>query len=106
MPAEQQLSLLFACLDFPGRDTVKVWEIAAKLGYSHQHIFEHIDAGKLVALDSALVPSRRNLRVPVDEYRRWCLGLLTGPARRTFISELPENLRREIAREFAESLKP
>lgn len=99
--ADQLQFAFFRCLDFPGRDTVKVWEIAGKLGYSHQHIFEHIDAGKLVALDSALVPSRRNLRVPIDEYRRWCLGLLTGPARRTFISELPEQTLREIAREIA-----
>lgn len=100
----QQLSLPFACLDFPGRDTVKVWEIAAKLGYSHQHIFEHIDAGRLVALDSALVLSRRNLRVPVDEYRRWVLSLLTGPARRTFFSELPKPVLREIAAEIAAQL--
>lgn len=103
MPAAVQLALPFACLDFPCRDTVKVWEIAAKLGCSCQHIFEHIDAGKLVALDSALVSSRRNLRVPVDEYRRWVLSLLTGPARVDFIRELPATTRRQIAAEIAAS---
>jgi len=103
MATTQQLSLPFACLDFPGRSTVRVWEIAAKVGVSHQHVFEHIDAGKLVGVDTALVQSRRNLCVPVDEYRRWVLSLLTGPARVDFIKELPAATRRQIAAEIAAS---
>lgn len=104
MPAPVQLSLPFACLDFPGRDTVAVWEIAAKLGVSRQHVWEHIDSGTLVAVDTKLVSSRGNLRVPVDEYRRWVLARFTGPARRTFIAELPDATLRQIAAEIAERL--
>jgi len=96
MAAEQQLSLPFACLDFPGRDTVAIWEIAAKIGKTVRHVLDHVDAGKLVALDSALVKSRRSLRVPVDEYRRWVLTLLTGPAQKTISAELPLPVLREL----------
>lgn len=96
----QQLALPFACLDFPDRATVTVNDIAAKLGVSWQHVVEHIDAGKLVALDTALVTSRRNIRVAVDEYRRWVLSLLTAPARRTFLAELPPATLRELRREI------
>lgn len=100
----QQLSLPFAALDFPSRETVTVWEIAGKLGVTSQHVLDHVDAGKLVALDTKLVASRRNLRVPVDEYRRWVLTLLTGPARREFLAELPPAALREIAAEIAAKL--
>ena len=99
MPAAAQLQLPFACLDFPGRETVAVWEIAAKLGVSRKHILDHIDAGTIVAVDTKIVSTRSNMRVPVDEYRRWVLVRLTGPARRTFLAELPESVLLEIARE-------
>lgn len=80
-------------------------EIAQKLGFSVQHVLDHVDEGKLVALDSALVASRRNLRVTVDEYRRWVLTMLTGPQRRTFLAELTPAQLREIHREAAELLR-
>ncbi|MBA4136747.1 MAG: hypothetical protein C0518_05470 [Opitutus sp.] len=105
MATAHQLSLTFACIDFPDRTTVSVTEIAAKLGYSLQHVLDHIDEGKLVALDSALVQSRRNLRVTVDEYRRWVLSMLTGPQRRTFLAELTPAQLREIQREATELLR-
>ncbi len=104
MPAHVQLSLAFACLDFPGRDTVGIWEIAGKTGYTVRHVLDHIDAGKLVALDSALAKTRRSLRVPVDEYRRWVLTLLTGEARQIFVRELPDATLREIVREGAREM--
>lgn len=104
MPTHHQLSLPFACLDFPGRDTVAVREIAAKLGVTSQHILDHIDAGTLVAVDTKLVGSRSNRRVPVDEYRRWVIGRLTGPARVQFFAELPRETLRQIAAEVAARL--
>jgi len=94
-----QLQFLFACLDFPGRDTVTVWEIAAKLGYTSQHVLDHVDDGRLMAINSALKMSRRNLRVPIDEYRRWVLSLLTTQDRRKFLEELPDATLREVVRE-------
>lgn len=103
MPAALQLLLPFACLDFPGRETVTVWEIAGKLGVTSQHVLDHVDENRLVALDTKLVASRRNLRVPVDEYRRWVLSLLTGPARRQFLAELPQPVLRDIAAEILTS---
>jgi len=87
MPADLQLSLPFACLDFPDRATVGAREIAAKLRVSRQHILDHIDAGTLVAVDTKIARSR-----------------LTGPARLEFIAELPEQTLREIAREIAARL--
>lgn len=104
MPSSLQLSLPFACLDFPDRAAVGVWEIAAKLRVSRQHILAHIDAGTLVAVDTKIVASRSNMRVPVDEYRRWLIARVTGPALREFIAELPEQTLREIAREIAARL--
>lgn len=103
MPAVQ-LSLPFDCLDFPGRATVTVGEIALKTGYTAAHILGHIDAGRLVAIDSKLVGSRRSLRVPIDEYRRWVFSLLTGPTRADFIAELPDHTLRQIAAAIAARL--
>lgn len=99
--AAHQLALPFACLDFPDRDAVSAREIAAKLGLTRQHILDHIEAGKLVAIDTSLAASRRNPRVAVDEYRRWVLSLLTAPARRTFLSELPKPTLRDLQQEIA-----
>lgn len=101
MTTAQQLSLPFACLDFPARDSVRASEIAAKLGITSQHVLDHIEAGKLVAIDTTLVSSRRNPRIAVDEYRRWVLSLLTAPARRTFLAELPHPTLRELQQEIS-----
>lgn len=101
MTSAHQLALPFACIDFPDRSSVSVAEIAAKLGVTQQHVLDHIEAGKLVAADTALVASRRNPRIPVDEYRRWVLSLLTAPARRTFLAELPIATLRDMQREIA-----
>jgi hypothetical protein len=104
MTAPHQLALPFACLDFPDRTSVSVQEIASKLGVTAQHILDHIEAGKLVALDTALVGTRRNPRIAVDEYRRWVLSLLTAPARRSFLTELPHATLRELQQEIASIL--
>lgn len=105
MSHEQQLLLPFACLDFSGRSTVTLQEIAQKLGVSCDTLERQIDDGTLVALDLARhQTSRRLLRVPVDEYRRYVLARLTGPARREFIAHLPTETLREIAREIAARL--
>lgn len=101
-----QLSLPFACIDFPDRTTVSVAEIAAKIGKTERHILDHIEAGRLVALNTALVDTRSSLRVTVDEYRRWVLSLLTAPARRTFLQELPHATLLELQAEIQLLLSP
>lgn len=105
MPHEQQLLLGFACLDFSGRSTVTLQEIATKLGISCDTLERQVDDGTLTALDLARhQTSRRLLRIPVDEYRRYVAARLTGPARRQFLAELPTETLREIAREIAARL--
>lgn len=100
MPTPQQLSLPFACLDFPGRDTVSAREVAAKLGVTTQHVLDHLDSGRLCAIDTALSASRRNPRIAVDEYRRWVLSMLTAPAQRALLAELPRPTLRALRAEI------
>jgi hypothetical protein len=45
MPAEQLQ--LFASLDFPGRSTLMIWEIANRLGVTVRHLLNQIDDGAL-----------------------------------------------------------
>lgn len=105
MPATTQIELPFACLDFSGRGSVPVWEIAKKIGVTRQHILDHIDAGTLIALDTKLVGKRSNMRVPVDEYRRWVLvRLINLETRRDFIAQLPEPTVRELVKELTARL--
>lgn len=81
MPATLQMEFTYSSLDFPGRETVKVTEIAERLGYSVQHIINAVDAGDLVACNFAIVgTSKRSLRVPIEEYRAWIMRNLTAPA--------------------------
>ena len=68
----------FPGLDFPGRATVAVWEIAKKLSVTPTHILDHIRAGSLRALDTKCMGERSNMRVTVEEYRRFVLSRLTN----------------------------
>jgi len=105
MPTAVQLSLPFACLDFFGRGAVTAGEIADKLGCTPRHIIHLIEDGSIVGLDvTRHLGSKRMLRVPVDEYRRYVIGRLNGAGRSEFIAELPEATLREIAREIAARL--
>lgn len=96
-----QIELPFACLDFSGRDTVRLDEIARKLGVSLDTLERLVDDGSLVAVNLARhTGSRRLLRVAVDEYRRFVLTRLTGPARAQFIDALPKETLRELRAEI------
>lgn len=95
MPAELQIEFPYASLDFPGRTTIYVHEIAARTGYCLQHIINQVDQGLLIALDAkSTFSSRRAMRVPVEEYRAWVLRNLTGPAvtRNEFLDTLPKHV--------------
>jgi hypothetical protein len=107
MPDVLQLDF-FPSLDFPGRTTVLVREIAARLGVSEKHLFREIDSGALVVLDlKAAGSSRRCARVPVESYRAYIEKHLTAPVtqRSEFIRHLPVAVRRSLLREIEESLK-
>lgn len=107
MPAEQLTFLV--SLDFPGRSVLYLWEIAEKLGVSIKHLSNEIDAGTLTVLDLKAADSKRRCaRVPIECYRDYVIGRLTGPVghRAQFLSSLPVAVRRQLLREIEESLKP
>lgn len=108
MPAAaQQLLLPFASLDFASRSTVTLSEIAAKLGGTAEHFGHLVDDGTLVAVElSRHVGSRRMIRIPIEEYRRFVLQRLTGQRRADFLAELPPVTRLALAREVLASLSP
>jgi hypothetical protein len=104
MPEQLQL---FASLDFPGRSTLMLWEIADRLGVSVRHLLNEVDCGSLVVLDlKAKNSNRRAARVPVETYRAYILQRLTGPAdvRMQFLKDLPKPLRLQIIADLKASL--
>jgi hypothetical protein len=104
MHAEQQL-FPFASLDFAGRQQpLRLWEIATKLGVSVDHLLNEAEAGALVGIDlRGDKASRRNVRVPVESYRRYVLARMTGEFRRDFIRDLPRDVRAQLLKELQES---
>jgi hypothetical protein len=108
MPAAaQQMLLPFAALDFAGRSTVTLSEIALKLGGTAEHFAHLVDDGTLVAIDlSRHVGSRRMIRIPIEEYRRFVVQRLTGQRRAEFLAELTPATRLALAQEVLASLSP
>ena len=97
----------FASLDFPGRTTLGLPEIADKLGCSVRHLLNEADAGSLVGLDiSASRSARRAMRIPVECYRDYVLRKITGPTdmRMRFLRELPAAIRRDLIEQLSASL--
>lgn len=105
MPEQLQL---FASLDFPGRTTVQLWEIADRLNWTVRHLLNLVDSGDLVALDGACTGAgRRSLRVPIECYRAFILKRLTGPAdvRMQFLQQLPAPVRHQLIADLKASLR-
>lgn len=106
MPAEQ-LELL-PSLDFPGRSTLLLHEIADRLGCTVQHLLNEVDSGDLTILNIASRTSnRRAARVPLECYRAYIVKRLTGPvdSSMAFFKELPAPLRRQLIEDLKASLK-
>lgn len=103
MPADLQMEFCYSSLDFAGRSTVKVTEIAERLGYSVQHIINCVDSGELVSCNFALSGNKRSLRVPIEEYRAWVMRNLTAPAskRAQWIDGLSRAVQIELHAELA-----
>jgi hypothetical protein len=97
----------FPSLDFPGRTTLLLWEVAERLGCTHEHLLNQVDSGTLVALDIASTKSRRALRIPIENYRGYVLSKLTGPVdfKMQFLRDLPAASRRQLIAELTASLK-
>jgi hypothetical protein len=103
----EQLQFPFSSLDFPGRVTLGVEEVAGKLGFTPKHIADLIAEGKLQAIDGRGVgASRAAYRIPVEAYRDFVVRCLTTPAERLrLLRDLPRATVRELVRELQEHLK-
>lgn len=98
----------FASLDFPGRTTLYLHEIAMRIGVTVKHLLDQVEEGKLVGLDvSSADSNRRAMRVPVECYRNYVLCALTGPVdfKLAFLRALPAATRRQLIDELNASLK-
>jgi len=106
MPAEQLQFAFFASLDFPGRSTLMVHEIAARLGVTVRHLINEVESGELLALDcKGRGVSRKCVRVPIESYRDYVLRKLTGPMRSQLLATLPRAVRAQLIEELRESLR-
>ncbi len=106
MNAEQLT--FFASLDFPGRTTLMLGEIAEKLGCTVQHLLNQVEEGALVALDlKGAKANRRNIKVPVECYRDFIIRKLTGPVsvKAAFLETLPRATLVELVHECQRLLK-
>lgn len=97
----EQLALPFACLDFPGRSTITLGEMAGRLGVSVDHLLNEVEHDELCGLDlKGANASRRNIRVPIESYRTYVLRHMSGPFKMEFIRELPPSVKRQLRREM------
>lgn len=102
-----QLSFPFASLDFEGFTSLTVDQIAVKLRKTPKHILNLVEQGELVSVDcKSKGVTRRDCRIPIECWRAFVMKRLTGPApqMRTFIFELPRDVRVALIRELKESL--
>lgn len=107
MPVAEQLSFPFPSLDFPGRTTVKLGEIAERLGVSVRHLCNELDDGTLVGVDlKAKGVTKRCVRIPREIYHAYIMARLTGPiSGNKLIAELPRSVRLQLLREIEHSLR-
>jgi hypothetical protein len=104
MAAPEQLSFVFASLDFPGRTTIGLGEIAERLGCSVDHLLNEVERGALVGVDlKGAKATRRFVRVPLETYRAYVLSRMTGEFRTDFIAELPRATRLQLLQEIEAS---
>jgi hypothetical protein len=102
----EQLQFAFPLLDFPGRTTLTVAEIAAKLGWTEKHIGDLVTEGELPAINGAgKNASRGSYRIPVESYRDWVTARMTGERRVELLKHLPRATLFELVRELNAFLK-
>lgn len=96
----------FPSLDFPGRVTLTVSEVAGKLGWTAKHVADLIVEGQLGALDGkGKSANRSSYRIPIDDYREFIISRMTAPHPQKFFTSLSRARLGEIARELNEYIK-
>lgn len=101
MNVAEQLAFPFASLDFPGRTTLGLGEIAKRIGCSVDHLLNECEHGALCGVDlKGAKATARFIRVPIESYRAYVLTRMTGEFRRNFIRDLPAHIKRELRREM------
>lgn len=102
-----QLEFPFPSLDFPGRTTLMVHEIASRVGVTTRHIIDLVDEGRITAINlsgGANKSDRRCLRIPLESYRDFIIAALSGPARQSFLESLPRQTLIELYAEVSRIL--
>jgi len=103
MSRSLQFEFPFASLDFPGRTTLNVDEVALRLGVTAQHVLDLIEEHLLTGIDlKGRDASRRLIKIPIESYRNFVAERVTGPARREFLRALPAATLRELHAELTE----
>lgn len=107
MPSTEQLEFQFTSLDFPGRVSLRVEEVARKLGITPKHVTDLIAEGKMQALDHRGVGAGRACyRIPIESYRDYVARCLTTKADRLrLLADLPRATLRELHRELGALLR-
>jgi hypothetical protein len=111
LPPFPELNGPAACpesLDFPGRTSLLLTEMAKKLKCSFRHLLNEVDCGALTVLDLRTERSpRRWLRVPIECYREYICRRLSGPveSRLQFLHSLPAKVRHELIAALQQSLR-
>lgn len=105
MPIQDEFP--FASLDFPGRTTLYLHEVAERLGVSSRHVADLIEEGQLAAINIAgeSATSRKHYRIPVESYRQFVTVRLSAPYRAELLSHLPRTTLRQLMRELENILQ-
>lgn len=100
MPRPLQDEFPFASLDFPGRTTLRVSEVAERLGIVAEQVIAFIEQGELGNLNISAGTKRRHMRIPIEAYRDFIIRRIDGPSRPLFLKTLPPATLRQIQREI------
>ncbi len=102
----EQLQFPFPSLDFPGRTTLTVNEVAERLGVTDRHLMNLAEDGSFPGIDlKGAKATKRTLRIPIENYRDFIVSRMTGPERASFLRTLPRAALRDLHREIGEWLR-
>lgn len=93
----------FPSLDFPGRTTVTVSEIAEKLGYDRKHVQNWIEDGSLFVFDGKREGrTKSSIRVPLECYRAFVIQRMSADAdtAKNFIARAEDIINEQLSLEL------